>query len=168
MTQYSHYIARKEARGIIAKLDAATHTLHDSIDENSQHLFSKEMTLHNYRKLLERYYSFYLPFEQRYDAVEQMSVWQEVGLDLARRKRIPLLKTSWQWEQPKRKSIILPCLREPSASSLLSHRLSARSMPSRDRRRENSWWPQCLSRFSISMQNTGSLSSMVMVPRRQR
>ncbi len=92
MTQYSHYIARKEARGIIAKLDAATHTLHDSIDENSQHLFSKEMTLHNYRKLLERYYSFYLPFEQRYDAVEQMSVWQEVGLDLARRKRIPLLK----------------------------------------------------------------------------
>ncbi|WP_165422790.1 biliverdin-producing heme oxygenase [Ktedonosporobacter rubrisoli] len=92
MSQYSSYIARKEARGIIAKLDAATHSLHDSLDGNSQHMFSEKMTLQDYRKLLERFYGFYLPFEQRYDAIEQMPSWQEVGLDLAQRKRLPLLE----------------------------------------------------------------------------
>ncbi|MDQ2717195.1 MAG: biliverdin-producing heme oxygenase [Chloroflexota bacterium] len=78
---------------IVAKLDDATKEQHTSLDEKmSTLLFSATTTKSVYRTLLEKFYGFYAPFEEYYENIEGQSDWQEVGLALSERKRMPLLK----------------------------------------------------------------------------
>ncbi len=72
---------------VLARLRAETRTQHEAFDA-ALDLTSETLTLDAYRRTLERFYGFYLPFEA---GLVNVGGWVERGLDLMERQKTPLL-----------------------------------------------------------------------------
>jgi heme oxygenase len=78
---------------MMEQLRSATHALHEQLDGRmSSHIFVDSFGCEEYRRLLEKFYGFYQPLEQQFDAVARNEAWNEVGLDMSERKRTAQLE----------------------------------------------------------------------------
>ncbi len=73
---------------ILARLRSETRPEHDAI-EAALDLTSETLTLHEYRRTLERSYGFYFSLEA---GLAHVGGWKERGLDLTQRQKAPLLE----------------------------------------------------------------------------
>ena len=72
---------------LLTRLRTETHAEHTALD-NALDLTGHALTIDRYRRTLERFYGYYRPLEASLDTV---SGWAERGLDLAERRKTPLL-----------------------------------------------------------------------------